>query len=64
MRYQPYWMVAFSRHLQGIVYTVYSKILEKTPRYQEKYTREVFTLSDGGLVAIEWHHDWKDLKKS
>ena len=51
MRDTPYWCL-FNTFNQGIVYFAYKYFQEKYLAIN--YEREVFTLKDGGQLAIEW----------
>ncbi len=42
--------------MQGVLYTFYELIHFRFKKLNIEYDREVFTLSDGGELAIEWYN--------
>ncbi|KAJ3281884.1 hypothetical protein HDU79_010430 [Rhizoclosmatium sp. JEL0117] len=49
------WLV--SGHLQ----TLYAGLVSKFPELRANYDRELFDLPDGGLIAIDWNKNHKDM---
>ena len=43
-------------HLQAIIYMMMEVVLTKI-RFPLKYDRELFLLSDGGTIALDWNID-------
>ncbi len=43
-------------HLQAIIYMMMEIVLTKI-RFPLKYDRELFLLSDGGTIALDWNID-------
>merc|ERR1740115_91836 len=50
LTYKPYWY-CLNSHFQGFLYLIYETI--QCSYYPIQYDRELFTLSDGGTLAIE-----------
>jgi hypothetical protein len=54
MSFTPFWC-GLNGHMQGIIYA-FSELYEKhMPGCDIKYDTEIFTLKDGGKVALEWY---------
>ncbi len=51
MAYVPY-TLALNGHCQAILSIIYELFL--SIRFPIKYEREMFTLSDGGTIGIDW----------
>ncbi len=43
-------------HLQAIIYMMMEVVLTKI-KFPLKYDRELFLLSDGGTIALDWNID-------
>jgi predicted alpha/beta-fold hydrolase len=56
MYYTPY-LFALNGHMQAIVYLIKETVLKL--RFPLKYEREMFTLSDGGSIALDWVIDYE-----
>ncbi len=56
MEYTPYTLTV-NGHLQAIMSVICELVLKI--RYPIKYKREMFTLSDGGTIAIDWVQDYE-----
>ncbi len=54
MAYTPY-IFAINNHIQGIIYTLIGMIETRVDYLSIKYDRELFTLKDGGTLAIDWY---------
>ena len=52
--YVPYSFV-WNVHLQGVFFTPYTMIHETF--FKAKYYREVFALSDGEKIALDWFEE-------
>ena len=52
--YTPYSFV-WNVHLQGLFFTPYTTIHENF--FKAKYYREVFALSDGEKIAMDWYEE-------
>ena len=50
----PY-TLAWNIHFQSIVFCVYTAFHESL--FQVKYHREIFTLSDGEKIALDWFEE-------
>ncbi len=44
-----------SNHIGGAAYLIYETIAKMSRNLQ--FEREIFTLSDGGTIAIDWYVD-------
>ena len=52
--YTPY-IFAWAMPLQGIILVLYQTIYETV--FKAKYARELFALSDGEKIAIDWYEE-------
>jgi predicted alpha/beta-fold hydrolase len=55
MTYVPH-ALTLNGHLQAAIYIIVELLYVKL-RQPLKYDRELFKLSDGGIIAIDWHID-------
>ena len=58
MNYTPYFL-AWNVHLQGIVFGPYTAFHENL--FTVKYHRELFSLSDGEKIALDWFKEPADV---
>lgn len=56
MEYTPY-TLTLNGHLQAIMSVICELVLKV--RYPIKYKREMFKLSDGGTIALDWVVDYE-----
>ena len=54
LEYVPY-TLAWSLHLQGMIFTPYTLIHEAV--FPAKYNREVFALADGEKIGLDWFEE-------
>jgi predicted alpha/beta-fold hydrolase len=56
MEFTP-WLFALNQHFQSITYILYE--IRMKIWFPLKYEREIFVLSDGGTLALDWAVDYE-----